>query len=83
MPNFQLAPKAGSNQAFGPDDDVIRFTLCPDCDGRGYFLMEPFALRIGHWNCCQCLTCLRAKKYFDEHGELPEDLAALADKEKP
>lgn len=64
----------------GPTGEVVRFRHCPQCDGRGYFLINPFATSCGGFggiaNIAQCLTCLETKRYFNEHGVLPEPFAA-------
>lgn len=62
-----------------PDQNVVRFFDCPHCNGRGWFLINPFATggsngAGGIRNMTQCLTCVRAKEHFEAHGELPEDL---------
>jgi hypothetical protein len=64
---------------FKNTDDVIRMHDCPDCKGRGWFLINPFETSPwpsgGYENCCQCQTCVSAKAYWDQHGFLPEELA--------
>lgn len=53
-------------------DQIIRWRDCPDCDGRGWFLHDPFA--TSPWPAgyvCQCQTCANAKAFHDEHGRLP------------
>lgn len=62
-------------------DDIVKMKGCPDCNGRGYFLINPFATGGtngcgGIGNCCQCQTCLNAKAYWDKHGHLPPELVA-------
>lgn len=57
---------------------------CPDCKGRGWYLINPFAtggsnLCGGPSNICQCQTCENAKKYFDSTGEIIQ----LSDYEQP
>lgn len=47
---------------FKPDDTVIRWRDCPDCKGRGWFLIRPFATGGsngvgGLSNMRQCDTC--------------------------
>lgn len=61
------------------DSEVIRMRGCPDCDGRGYFLINPFGMggsngAGGLGNMCQCQTCFNAKKSFDEYGRLPPEI---------
>lgn len=62
-----------------PDDLIVRLENCPDCDGRGWFLINPFATggsngAGGIGNMTACKTCVAAKKYWDEHGTLPPDV---------
>lgn len=61
-----------------PNDIIVTLRGCPDCDGRGWYLINPFATRPspagGISNMCQCLTCLSAKEFWDKHGCLPETL---------
>lgn len=57
-------------------DDVVRLKDCPDCGGRGYYLITPFATggsngAGGLRNMCQCQTCADSKAYYLEYGELP------------
>ncbi len=57
---------------------VVRLKGCPDCDGRGYFLINPFAMSDGGFggiaNKTQCLTCLDAQAYWNEHRRLPQEI---------
>lgn len=64
---------------FEHDTNVIRMEGCPDCNGRGWFLINPFATggsngAGGYRNMCQCLTCLDCQSYWNEHGTLPEGI---------
>lgn len=66
---------------FRLSDAAIRMLGCPDCDGRGWFLINPFATggpggAGGFSNMCQCLTCLDSKRYYDAFGELPPSVVA-------
>lgn len=59
---------------------IVKMTGCPDCGGRGYFLINPFATGGGDGvggpgNRTQCLTCLDSEAYFKKHGELPVEIA--------
>lgn len=61
-------------------DTVVRMDGCPDCSGRGWFLINPFATggpngMGGIGNQMQCLTCLDCKTYYDQHGKLPPEIA--------
>lgn len=61
------------------DDVIISLPDCPDCQGRGWFLINPFATggsngAGGVGNLCQCQTCKDAEAYWREHGALPPDL---------
>lgn len=61
------------------DSVIVSISTCPDCDGRGWFLINPFATG-GHDGCggignhCQCQTCADAERYWKEHGRLPDGL---------
>lgn len=60
-------------------DEVPRLVGCPDCGGRGYFLIRPFMTggtngAGGLGNMTQCLTCLDCKAYYEQHGELPPEI---------
>jgi hypothetical protein len=62
-------------------DDVVRLKDCPDCGGRGYFLISPFATggsngAGGMRNMCQCQTCADSKAYYLTYGELPPSVVA-------
>lgn len=59
-----------------PTDDVIKWSDCPDCEGRGWFLIQPFVSggrngAGGLDNMTQCQTCKKAYEYHQKHGELP------------
>lgn len=59
--------------------DVVVFKACPDCGGKGYFVIHPFhpgscEAAHGPGNMTQCLTCVRAKSHYDRHGVPPTDL---------
>ena len=63
------------------DADVPRLKGCPDCGGRGYYLIHPFKTggsngAGGLGNMCHCLTCVDSKAYWDEFGELPPSVVA-------
>lgn len=63
------------------DSTIVKLKGCPDCDGRGYFLINPFATggsngAGGIRNCGQCQTCLNAKEYWDRYGQLPPELVS-------
>lgn len=65
--------------------DVIRLKCCPDCGGKGYFVINPFhpgscEAANGPGNMTQCLTCLWAKTYYDRHGALPDELLGAVEK---
>ncbi len=67
---------------FHHDGNLVRLNGCPDCHGRGWFLINPFATGGsngfgGIGNLCQCLTCLDSKAYWDQHGELPPEIRHL------
>lgn len=61
---------------FQADDQVIKLAGCPDCTGRGWFLINPFATGGGGGaggleNMTQCRTCVSAHKHYEAHGVLP------------
>ena len=67
------------------DADVPRLKGCPDCGGRGYYLIQPFMTggsngAGGLGNMCHCLTCVDSKAYWDEFGELPPSVVADMDR---
>lgn len=63
-------------QPIGVDGVVVRLKGCPDCFGRGYFLIEPFKQGGGAGNMTQCPTCLSASEHFDKNGYIPADIAS-------
>lgn len=68
-------------KGFESGDEVIKLKGCPDCKGRGYFLIQPFLtggsnLCGGISNTTQCPTCKSAHDYYEKHGKLPDDIAA-------
>lgn len=69
-----------------PGDEIVRLQSCPDCGGRGWFLINPFSVggpngAGGIENLTQCLTCLDAHAYWQLHGQLPPELSDI--KEAP
>lgn len=81
-------------RAAGTDETRIRLSslphgvklpslpFCPDCSGRGSFLINPFATggsngAGGAENLAQCLTCKDAHDWYMKHGALPAELEAL------
>lgn len=74
-----LRPFPGNPKGFSNGDEVIRMKDCPDCIGRGWFLIRPFLSggsngHCGIENSMQCPTCEEAYLYFNKHGELPPDI---------
>ncbi len=64
-------------QSLEPGQDVIRWNDCPDCKGRGYFLINPFATGGSNFcggiaNMTQCKRCEETHAYWKLHGKLPE-----------
>ena len=62
-----------------PPGDLPRFTLCPDCNGKWYFVINPLhsgscEAAHGSGNMTQCLTCCRVKGHFDRYGTIPSDV---------
>ncbi len=49
---------------FMPDDTVIRWRDCPDCKGRGWFLIRPFKPNLG---ICDMTQCGRCKAEYEKH----------------
>jgi hypothetical protein len=54
----------------------VRWADCPDCKGRGWFLINPFATgggggAGGAGNARQCQKCKTTHEYFQSHGKLP------------
>ena len=79
LPPFERRGRAVDPVPFRWDDLAVRLKGCPDCDGRGWFLIRPFATGStnglgGLGNMTQCLTCLDAHAYFNTHGTLPREL---------
>lgn len=69
-------------QPLSHDSSVVKMKGCPDCEGRGWFLINPFATGGtngcgGISNMCQCMTCKDAEAYFKENGDLPEEIKTL------
>lgn len=85
LPPFTRRGKADEPKPFEPTDTVFKFKNCPDCDGRGWFLINPFATggrdgSGGLGNKTQCLTCADAYAFFNAHGCLPPELESEAAK---
>lgn len=64
-------------KGFENHENVIRWKDCPACEGRGWFLINPFATGGSNFcggisNMCQCQMCLKAHEYWKETGELPD-----------
>jgi hypothetical protein len=64
MPISRAEPRG-----FQPSDKVLRWRDCPDCGGRGWFLINPFATGGGDGvggldNMRQCATC---KAAYERH----------------
>ncbi len=64
---------------FKYNEDVIRLKTCPDCAGRGWYLIEPFRSGGsngvgGLGNLCQCETCKNSMAYWQAHGCLPPEI---------
>lgn len=77
--------KGDDPQPVRSGDRMVALNSCPDCKGRGYFLINPFMTggtngAGGLGNMCQCLTCLDSESYYRRHGELPPELAIAATK---
>jgi len=51
----------------------VRWKDCPDCEGRGWFLINPFATgggggAGGAGNARQCQKCKTTHDYYKSHG---------------
>jgi hypothetical protein len=68
--------RADKPKPFSNGDMVVKLIDCPDCDGRGYFLINPFLdYGLGSLdNMTQCLTCLDSKVYYDKFKRLPPEI---------
>lgn len=60
-------------------DLVPHISTCPDCKGRGWFLIHPFATggsngAGGLSNMTQCQTCKRAHAVFEMTKHLPANI---------
>ena len=56
-----------------------RLESCPDCKGRGWFFINPFATggsngAGGTGNMTPCQTCQWAYDFYQEHGKLPDEI---------
>jgi len=58
----------------GTDQEYAKLKGCPECDGRGWFCLDPFQEYNKRF--CRCPTCVEAEQYFKKHGELPEHIAS-------
>jgi hypothetical protein len=65
----------------GEDYEYPVLKGCPDCNGRGWIYENPFAEKWAKTTRA-CSTCWHAKKYFDQHGELPDDIASAISNDK-
>jgi hypothetical protein len=79
MSSFVMRGRSDNPVPLNIDDEVVRISTCPSCEGRGWFLINPFATggqdgAGGLSNKCQCLTCVDAYAYFMEHRRLPEGI---------
>ena len=77
MPTIRRGP--GNRKPLGYGQQIVRLPSCPDCDGRGWFLINPFATggsngAGGPRNMCQCLTCYDSHEFWKQFGELPPEL---------
>lgn len=77
--DIRRGPLNRSDKRLDAETQVVSMKGCPDCQGRGWFLINPFATggangAGGYRNKRQCLCCLDCEKYFQEHGTLPDDL---------
>ncbi|QDV24416.1 hypothetical protein [Aureliella helgolandensis] len=60
--------------------EIVKLRGCPDCDSRGYFLINPFIVRwesLLHFsNLTQCQTCLDCQTYWNLYNALPPEIVA-------
>lgn len=68
--SFDIAPDINVSPV--SNDEVVRMKGCPDCEGRGWFCLNPFAPYNKKYK--QCPTCIDAKRHYEKHGVLPEDI---------
>lgn len=83
LPPFVRRGRGDPPKPMQPGQQVIRLKVCPDCQGRGTFLINPFATSHGGFggitNLTQCLTCFDAREYWNAHRCLPRELQAAID----
>lgn len=82
--NAQLMPTIRRGRAVNPEPmedgkEYARLPICPDCDGRGWFLINPFATggtngAGGIGNLTPCLTCLDSHAFWEEFRVLPPEI---------
>ena len=83
LPPFTRRGRAAKPTPLTPNDSIFFLKSCPDCNGRGWFLINPFATggtdgAGGLGNKTQCLTCADAYAFFNAHGCLPPELESEA-----
>lgn len=77
---FVIRGRGENPQPLSGDEALVRLKTCPSCEGRGWFLINPFATGGnngvgGIGNLTQCLTCVDVHDYFVKHGKLPEGIS--------
>lgn len=71
-----FAPNANA-KPIADGDTVIRWKDCPKCEGRGWFLIQPFMTggtngAGGISNMTQCQACVVALEYYASHNNSME-----------
>jgi hypothetical protein len=72
-------PGWGNRKPMQYGESYPKMANCPDCDGRGWFLINPFATggsngAGGIGNMSPCETCRRSEEYWRQHKCLPPDV---------
>lgn len=83
-----LRPMANPPKPFAYGENVVSFEYCPDCNGRGWFLIQPFMTgggdgSGGYRNKTQCPTCKSASNHYEQFGCLPKDIEAAIEQKEP
>ena len=86
VPAFALRGMGNPPIPMTTQQEYICLKNCPSCDGRGWFLINPFATIPppcgGIHNKTACLTCIDAHAYWKAHGELPPELVKLIEEKE-
>ncbi|QDV26717.1 hypothetical protein Q31a_50960 [Aureliella helgolandensis] len=70
--------RAKDGKPLNPGQQIVKLRGCPDCDSRGYFLLNPFIPNfralLSFSNLTQCQTCLDCQTYWKLYGALPPEI---------